>query len=192
MINLIKSLFAVLILMLLSGCQENYTPKPRGFLRIDLPEKEYKSYDSLINYTFEYPLYATVVTEIFTAAEMDWLNIEFPRFKGSLHLSYKSVDNNLSDYVEDSRNMLMQHLPKASGINDSLIINSNRKVYGMIYQIAGKGAASPVQFYLTDSSNHFIRGALYFNIRPNNDSLSPVIEFLKQDIRHFINSLEWK
>ncbi len=186
--------FALLFssIVLLIACEQNYTPKPKGYIRIDLPEKEYLRYDSLQNYVFEYPVYAEVVTEIFTTDEADWINIEFPEFKGSLHISYKPVEYNLSQYVEDSRNMLMQHLPKASGINDSLIINHEKRIFGLMYQISGKGAASPVQFYLTDSTNHFLRGALYFNIRPNNDSLSPVIDFLKQDIRQFIHSLKWK
>lgn len=187
-----KLFFLLLFLLFMLSCEQNYTPKPRGYLRIDLPKKAYVSYDSLENYRFSYPAYARVVNDLFTAEEKDWINIEFPDFDGNLHLSYKAIDNNLSVYVEDARNLLMQHMPKASGISDSLVVVPERNIYGVVNQLSGKGVASPLQFYLTDSTNHFIRAALYFNIRPNNDSMAPVIEFIKQDIRHLINTLEWK
>ncbi len=188
----------VLIILLLAGffslgsCQADFTPKPRGYFRIDLPQKNYNTYDSLLSYRFEYPEYARVVTDLFTTDEVDWINIEFPQFKGILHLSYKPIEENLSAYVEDSRSMLLQHMAKASGISDSLIFDEERRLYGLLHQISGKGAASPLQFYVSDSTSHFLRGALYFNMRPNNDSLAPVIEFLKQDIHHLISTLEWK
>ncbi len=185
--------FSVFILvLLLIACDQSYTPKPKGYFRIDLPDKKYTLYDSLENYRFEYPDYALVLHENRTGTEKDWVDIIFPDYKGSLHISYKQVDQNLSKYVEDTRNMLLQHIPKASGITDSLIIDRDGRKYGLVHHIRGKGAASPIQFYLTDSTRHFIRGALYFNIRPNNDSLAPVIEFLKADIHHFIHTLEWK
>jgi len=187
-----KLFFLLLFLLFMLSCEQNYTPKPRGYLRIDLPKKAYVRYDSLENYRFSYPAYARVVNDLFTAEEKDWINIEFPDFDGNLHLSYKAIDNNLSVYVEDARNLLMQHMPKASGISDSLVVVPARNIYGVVNQLSGKGVASPLQFYLTDSTNHFIRAALYFNIRPNNDSMAPVIEFIKQDIRHLINTLEWK
>lgn len=186
------SLSLIILACLLIACDQSYTPKPRGYFRIELPEKQYTLYDSLQNYRFEYPAYAQAMRENRKGAEEDWVNIDFPGFKGSLYISYKPVDQNLSEYVEDTRSMLLQHIPKASGITDSLIIDSERRVYGLLYRIKGKGAASPLQFYLTDSTRHFIRGALYFNIRPNNDSLAPVIDFLKTDIDHLVQTLEWK
>lgn len=192
MIRLSKLFFLMFPLLFMLSCEQDYTPKPRGFLRIDLPEKAYLDYDSLENYRFSYPAYGRVVRDIFTEEERDWINIEFPDFNGNLHLSYKAIDNNLSVYVEDARKMLMQHMPKASGISDSLVFMPEKRIYGVINQLAGKGVASPLQFYLTDSTDHFIRAALYFNIRPNNDSMAPVINFIEKDIRHLINTLEWK
>jgi gliding motility-associated lipoprotein GldD len=186
------SLFLLLIMLFVVSCEQTYTPKPKGYLRIYLPEKSYRVYDSLENYRFSYPAYARVVRDIFTQEEKDWITIEFPNFKGNLHLSYKAVDNNLFLYIEDARKLLMQHLPKASGISDSLVLLPERGVYGVVNHLSGKGVASPLQFYLTDSTNHFIRAALYFNIRPNNDSMAPVINFINKDIRQLINTLEWK
>ena len=88
--------------------------------------------------------------------------------------------------------MITKHISKATGIRDSLIINKERNVYGLVYFLDGEGVASPLQFYLTDSTEHFMRGSLYFNVIPNNDSLQPVIDFITDDVRHLITTLEWK
>ena len=119
-------------------------------------------------------------------------NIEFPDFKGKIHISYKKIDNNLTAYLEDSRTMAMKHIPKASSIENKQYEDPVKNVYGLTYDISGTEAASPFQFYLTDSTNHFVRGALYFNTIPNNDSLAPVIDFIKQDIQHLIETFEWR
>lgn len=181
-----------LLLVLLSACHEEYTPKPRGYFRIDLPEHEYMVLDSTFPYSFEYPVYAGLSADPLSPDEPYWLNIDFPDFKGKIHLSYKRVDNNLVEYLEDSRQFVMKHIPKASGIHDSLILDRDKNLYGLIYHIEGMGAASPCQFFITDSSSHFVRGALYFDVVPNNDSLAPVIEFLRKDIEHLLRSFEWK
>lgn len=174
------------------GCHEEPIPKPKGFFRIDLPNKEYKLIDSIFPYKFEYPVYAKISGDPHAANEPYWINIDFTRFKASLHLSYKTVSNDLNVYAEDAHSMVMKHIPKASAIEEIRIDNEISDVYGIIYNIKGTGAASPFQFYITDSTNHFLRGALYFNALPNNDSIAPVIEFLKKDIMHMIETTEWK
>jgi gliding motility-associated lipoprotein GldD len=188
--NLIKISFA-LALFLLIGCDQSYSPKPRGYFRIDLPEKSYIRLAENLPYSFEYPSYATITPDYNSPGETNWINVEFPAFSGSLYISYKTVNNDLIHFIEDSRALVQKHIPKANAIHESLIINDSKRVYGLIYEIEGKGAASPMQFYVTDSTSHFLRGALYFNVRPNNDSLAPVIDFLKADIQHLINTLEW-
>ncbi len=186
------------ILLFLAGfifliaCGTDYFPKPRGYFRIDLPEKKYRHLDSIYPFTFDYPVYSSITQDQHSPNEKNWININFNDFKGSLHLSYKVVDGNLVKYMEDSRTMAFKHIPKASAIDNRLIINKDSRVFGLIYEISGSGAASPYQFFVTDSMNHFLRGALYFNIVPNNDSLAPLIDFLKKDIEHLIHSLEWK
>jgi gliding motility-associated lipoprotein GldD len=186
LLTMISTIFVV------SACEETFTPKPRGYFRIDLPQKNYLAFDSIFPYSFEYPAYTTLTPDFKSPNEKYWLNLEFPKFKGTLHISYNPLKNDLVNYLEDSRSLVLKHIPKASAINDSIISIPEHHVYGMIYRIQGAGVASPTQFFLTDSSNHFLRGALYFNIRPNNDSMSPVIDFINQDINHFINSLNWK
>lgn len=183
----------IVICTLLASCDnKQYQPKPRGYFRIDFPEKEYTKLDSMQFYSFEYPTYSQITPDFFSPHEKDWVNIEFPSHKGTIHISYKSIDNNLNEYLEDSYSMMTKHISRAMGIRDSVIINDDRKVYGLVYFLEGEGVASPLQFYVTDSTNHFLRGSLYFNVRTNNDSLAPVINFITDDIRHLIETLEWK
>jgi len=194
-----NSLIIILTTLILSSivisCEnDNYIPKPRGYFRIALPEKKYKTFDTIYPYTFEYPDYSEVVSDIDPNAEPYWINIEFPSFKGTLHLSYKPVtsDSLLYQYFEDARTFVNKHIAKADDIEPMIINNDKNQVYGLIYDITGSGVASTYQFCVTDSTKNYLRGALYFNIMPNNDSLSPVINFIKADIDHFIQTLKWK
>ncbi len=172
--------------------EPNYLPKPRGYFRIDLPKKTYTKVDTIERYSFECPDYALLTYDRYSPDEKNWINIEFPQFKGSIHLTHKPVSGNLGDYLEDVHTMVVKHLQKANGVRDSLIINEEHQVYGLFIEMDGKGVATPMQFYLTDSTRNFVRGALYFNFQPNNDSMQPVINFIRQDIDHLFNTFEWK
>lgn len=191
-INSSYLVWGLVSLFFLAGCQEEYTPKPRGYFRIQMPEKAYQNLDSIYPYQFEYPQYARVLPDEFSPLETNWINLDFPQFKGRLHISYKAVDGNLGEYLEDSRNFVMKHIPRASAIREELIVDPERKMYGMLYEIKGTGAASPMQFFVTDSTHHFLRAALYFTVRPNNDSLAPVIDFIGKDINQLINTIRWR
>jgi gliding motility-associated lipoprotein GldD len=186
-----RILICAILLLSLLCCKRPYSPKPAGYLRIDFPEKEYQIYNSSCPYTFEYPLYGKIVADTSRFAEPCWINIEFPRFGGKIHISYKPVRNNINVYIEDSRTLAYKHTVKADAINETLFTSDEKKVYGLLYQIKGD-AASSVQFYLTDSTRHFLRGSLYFNVQPNADSLAPVIDFFMEDIKHLVETLEWK
>lgn len=193
--NKLKSyagLLCLLILAALNACNTDYQPKPKAYFRIDFPEKTYRTLDSIYPYSFKIPSYAVVTSDPYAPEQKNWINIGFPDYQGQLHISYKEIDGNLMKYMEDSRTMAFKHIPKASSIESNLILNPDSKVYGLTYEINGMGAASPYQFFVTDSTKHFIRGALYFNMVPNNDSLAPIIDFLKQDIEYLIQSLKWK
>ena len=188
-LNNVLQFATLFILLILISCHGDYYPKPRGYFRIDLPEKEYRKFDTTYPYTFEYPVYAKINPHF---KEPYWINIVFPQFRGTLHVSYKPVDNNLNKYLEDTRTMVMKHIPKANSIENKEYVDKARRVFGLTYDISGTGAASPFQFYLTDSTRNFVRGALYFKVVPNNDSLAPVIDFLEQDIQHMIETFRWK
>lgn len=188
----ISSIVLCVCIVYSNSCSEGTAPKPKGFFRIHLPKKDYRMIDTIFPYKFQYPVYARISGDPHAPDQPYWINIDFPAFKAKLHLSYKSINNNLNILAEDAHSMVMKHIPKASSINEIRIDDNTSKVHGIIYDIQGTGAASPYQFFITDSSNHFLRGALYFNTLPNNDSLAPVIEFLKQDILHIIETTEWK
>jgi len=188
----IFSLIIVVLTAMLVSCGDTSMPKPRGYFRIDLPEKKYQSFDTTYPYTFEYPVYAILTPDNNAANEPYWINVDYPLFKGRIHISYKAVNNNLSKYTEDAHELVMKHIPKASAIEEIRIDNEQEKVHGLIYDIKGSGTASVYQFFITDSTNHFVRGALYFNVLPNNDSLAPVIDFVKSDIQHMLESFRWK
>ena len=193
--NKISILFAALAIVLvatLCGDRDNYLPKPRGYFRIDLPEKGYTKVDTIERYSFECPQYALITPDPYSPDEKNWINIEMPQFNGSIHLTHKPVNGNLGEYLEDVHTMVTKHLQKANGMRDSLIVNDEHQVYGLFIEMDGKGVATPMQFYLTDSTKNFVRGALYFNFQPNNDSMQPVINFIREDIDRMIESFEWK
>ena len=189
---MLRTLSVLLVFIMLAACDEAYAPRPRGYFRIDLPEKEFVRFDTTFPYTFEYPVYADITPDPFSPQEKYWINVNFTPFKATLHLSHKQVDGNLVEYLEDAHKMVTKHIPKADAIYDSLIIDRERNLFGLAYQLEGSGAASPYQFFLTDSLSNFVRGALYFNTVPNNDSLAPLIDFLTADIEHMIDTFEWK
>lgn len=180
------------IIFFISCDNKQYQPKPRAYFRIDLPEKQYVPLDSMRYYSFEYPIQCLITPDFYSPEEKDWINIEYPANKATIHISYKAVNDNLDVYLEDSYSMMSKHISRAMGIRDSLIVNHERDVYGLIYFLEGEGVASSIQFYLTDSTNHFMRGSLYFNVRTNNDSLAPVIDYITDDIRHLIETTQWK
>jgi len=182
----------ILLAVVLASCNAEYTPKPRGYMRIALPVQTYSMVQTDCPYSFEFGDYAKFVPDTRQLSDPCWFNIDYPQFKAKLHFSYKPIKGNLSEYLEDSRTLTNKHISKASNIEESLILKEDTRVFGTIYEVEGSRAASPIQFHLTDSTNHFLRGALYFNVAPNNDSLAPVIDFLRDDVLRLIETLEWK
>ncbi|HRY98400.1 MAG TPA: gliding motility lipoprotein GldD [Bacteroidales bacterium] len=178
--------------LLLGSCGSEPVPRPRGYFRIDMPQRAYLSFDTTWPYAFEYPVYARVQPDRDAGAEPYWADLFIPEFGARIHLSYKRMQGDLSPYAEDARKMAMQHIARSTGIQEIMVARPEAGVYGIIYQIEGREAASPLQFYLTDSSTHFLRGALYFNQAPNNDSLAPVIAFLQEDLLHLVETMHWK
>ncbi|WP_132431008.1 gliding motility lipoprotein GldD [Natronoflexus pectinivorans] len=192
MMQLVKRFVVVAgaIALFVAGCTQGGTPKPRGFFRIDLPEKEYVFLDSTMPYGFEYPVYGRIETDVSRSAEPHWINLYFPRFKARVHISYKEVDDNLYDLLEDNIRFAYNHVVKADAIEEMLFFDEEKNVYGMLFEIKGD-AASPVQFLVTDSARHFLRGSLYFQVRPNRDSLNPVIDFITDDVIHLMETIKW-
>ena len=173
------------------SCNSTPVPKPRGYFRIEFPEKSYRLFDSIYPFTFRYPVYGKVNPEVDHGQDGSWINVDFPKHNARIHLSYKNVTGNLSLMTEDARTLAYKHTVKADAIDERVFSNSTKKVYGVLYDISGNSASS-IQFFLTDSSKHYIRGALYFRSQPNKDSLAPAVEFFEKDVVELIESFEWK
>ena len=181
--------------LLLAACNSDYTPKPRGYFRIEFPEHSYQSFDQAgFPYSFQYPVYGKIIRDTAFFGDKPenpyWINIDFPRFNARIYISYKQVENNFEKLREDAYKMTYKHSYKASSIDDSLI-NTPLGVHGVFFNVGGN-AATAKQFFVTDSTRHFLRGALYFDTTPNADSLSIVNAFLQEDMNHLINTLQWK
>ena len=193
------SLLTLLVFLTASySCREVAVPKPKGHFRIDLPQRQYllfnyqpgKSGD--LPFSFEYPGYGHLSFQVENRTEPGWFNIEFPTYRAKIYLTYKEVNNDFEGLMEQTYKMnVKNHITKADAINEQVFNNQENKVYGILYNLKGN-TASAVQFYVTDSVNHYLRGSLYFSAEPNADSLAPVIEFFREDIIHLIETLKWK
>lgn len=184
----------LILLLFMAACQNHeYSPKPKGYFRIVYPEKKYQVFNSTASFTFEYPVYAKMEADNGRNVKKDWFNMHFTQFNGYLHLTYYDVADRAAydEMVEDARKLAFKHTIKASAIDQKLINYPDRKVYGIYYAIEGNTASS-VQFFLTDSAKHYFRGALYFNERPQYDSIEPVVKFIKKDIDKMISTFKWK
>ena len=189
-------IFSFLILVF-SACNSDFVQKERGYFKIDFPQKKYQHFDRPgFPYSFEYPVYGYIVQDSLffdeKAENPYWINIDFPQFDGRLHLSYKEVGKHKFDsLVNDAFTMsYKQQITRASGIQSQPFVTPDG-IHGVYFTLKGN-AATANQFFATDSTRHFLRGALYFNAQPNEDSLRPVNNFLKEDMQHLINTLRWK
>lgn len=210
-----SSIFLMAGLLLLSACNSVYTSRERGYFHIELPEHEYRVFDQPgFPYTFEYPVYGELVrdtTYFDSTPENDyWVNVDFPQYNARIFLSYKEVggraiykvkqpDGTYADsaginyfdrMVNDAFNLTNKNEAVATSISDSLFRTRNG-VSGVYFKVGGN-AATARQFFVSDTSKNFLRGALYFSATPNADSIKPVQDFLTADIHHLINTFRWK
>ena len=185
----IKIPMLVLALLALFGCEEEYDyyPKPRGYMRLDFPERTYSVFapDSC-PYQFKMPEYFEIISK--SDCNKD---IQMDRFNATLFMTYIPIDTNLEMNISYSRKLVYDHSIKADAIEEMPMIDAERNAYGLKYNIKGD-AASPYQFYVTDSVNHFLRGALYFNVKPNYDSIRTSLEYITEDIDNILETIEWK
>jgi gliding motility-associated lipoprotein GldD len=201
MMSILKKNRLLILLTFLTSfhsCKEINVPKPVGYFRIDLPQREYRVFDYQkekkddLPFTFEYPVYGKLSCQNENVQESGWLNIEFPNYKAKIYLTYKDIKNDFDDLMEQTYKMnVKNHISKAEAIKEQVINNQDNKVFGILYDLKGN-TASAVQFYVTDSVKHFLRGSLYFSAEPDADSLEPVINFFRGDIVHLIETLKWE
>lgn len=177
------------------SCNSDYTIRQRGYFKIDLPEHKYQSFNMEgYPYTFEYPVYANVIRDTTFFEDVPenpyWINLDFPGLNGRIYISYKDMKTNDFDkLVADAFKLTYKHTTKATAITDSLM-KTREGLTGVFFRVGGN-AATARQFFLTDTTTHFIRGALYFDATPNADSLGVVNDFLEEDMNHLINTLKF-
>lgn len=171
-------------------------PKPKGYYKLDLPQHNYQTFDSLgFPYSFEYPTYGIITKEhTFNNKEENpyWINIYVPSLDATIYLSYKTITAKepLDKLIEDSYRLSYAHDVRADYIKSPEFTTPNG-LTGVFYNVGGN-AASAYQFFVSDGSKHFMRASLYFNVAPNADSLKPAAEFLKEDMQHLIETLKFK
>ena len=182
-----RKLFLLVSAIFLMSCGEETLPKPKGYLSLEYPEKTYKKENLNKPYTFE-------IAQIAKAKNLpkNWMKVEYPSLKASVDITYRPIEGNLRELLIESEKLVFEHAIKADQITAPVeYANPNAKVYGSLYQILGN-AASQVQFHATDSSKHFLKGSLFFYTKPNYDSILPAVEYIKKDMIHMMETLEWK
>ena len=197
--NIILLLHCFIITLLATSCQENYTPKRNGYFRIDFPkQRNFITYNNATcPFTFEYADYGKIQKDSSNTEELHehpcWFNIIFPEYKSKIYLSYTAISasNPLDKLIKDSYKLTFKHTVKADYIDETNVQGKNPHVSGILYDVGGN-AASAVQFYITDSTHHFLRGSLYFYASPNADSIAPAVTYFRKDVEHIIETLQWK
>lgn len=187
-----SALFTGLLILIIAfaACDDPPIPKPRAYFRIDLPEKEYHRFEGPCPYSFEIPKYSGIQLAE-GRNDSCQINLVFPELFVKVYFTYLPVERDVTSYMNDAYQMAYSHELKASAIDREKLELPDKKVYAMVYDLKGDVATS-LQFYATDSSNHFLRASLYFNSSPNADSIAPVLSFIREDMIHLINTLEWK
>jgi gliding motility-associated lipoprotein GldD len=180
------------ILLIGQSCGGDGKPKPKGYPRIEWPEeRNFRRTETDCPYSFEIPDNAVLTQKTVKKEKKCWYDIVYPRYKAQVHLTYKPVDGDLRKHVRQSHRLAYEHQVKARNIRPESIRHDSTQVYGTRYRIEGN-VASNLQFFVTDSSDHFLRGSLYFMTEPNADSLRPVIERIGSDIDHMLRTFRWK
>ena len=188
-----KKLLLLFSIVLCISCGSDPVPKPKAFLRLDYPKPQYKEVKTNLPFTFEKNSIANGIGKIKTSTNQKTLGLEitYPSIKGTIYLTYKKIDSSsLQSHIVDAQNITQSHAVKANAITAQPFANLEHQVYGMLYEVDGN-AASQSQFYVTDSINHFLTGALYFYIKPNYDSILPAANYIKKDIQHIMETLKW-
>ncbi|MEP1034030.1 gliding motility lipoprotein GldD [Ekhidna sp.] len=181
---------SILLAFFCLACGNDFLPKPKGFNRINLPDAAYQPLPDSLPYSFEYSKHAKLQRDSSWISERYWINLYYPAMNASIQITYKPVtDSIIREYLSDSYRLTSQHNVKAYAIEESIIELPNGS-YASFTELEGE-VPTQAQFHVSDSVNHFLRGALYFRTATKNDSLAPVISYLKNDIIHLLTTLEW-
>lgn len=173
--------------------KESLEPKPLGYFRIDLPAHQYRMQDTLLPFTFEQSCFSNLIIKS-QPHGVCWVNVDYPQLNATIRFTYLPIKNadSLRKLIVEEEKMVKFHYQKADNVEFSIIRDEEARVWGQTYDIEGKEVATPFQFWMTDSAHHFLRATIYFNFAPNNDSLQPVISYLREDAMHLIGTFNWR
>lgn len=184
-----KWILAVPVLLLVA-CGNDPLPKPKGYFRIDLPEASYAPWTDSATFTADLPSYARVGIRP-TQDAARWFDVRFAGQRATVHLTWSPVGDQLQALIEDAHGFKNTHQAMAAKISSERILRAPARVFGTVFNVEGD-VASPFVFYVTDSTSNFLYGALYFDARPNADSLAPVTKRIREDMLRMISTLEWR
>ena len=188
-----KRFFPLAFLVLLClACESNWLPKPPGYNRIELPRHEYKRLEQGYPYQLDFSTHSKVEADSFNLGEKEWINLNYKEFGAKVHLTYKKIDQStdFKTLSNDAFNLTAKHQIKAYGIEEAILLTPNGYV-AVVAELSGE-VPTQFQFFVTDSTSNFLRGAVYFNSALKNDSLAPIIEYIKLDMAHLINSVNFE
>jgi len=186
-----KIILIICIPCLFYSCSKTSIPRPYGYFRVDLPQHNYRTIDTLnLPYRFDLPDNVRLISRQ-ADGESYWIDLYYPKLNASIYCSYKPVKGNLIDLLEDTRKIVYKHSVRADGIGEKVFDHPENNVHGILYDLKGNTASS-VQFILTDSTHNFFRGALYFNNVPNKDSIAPMANYIREDVIRIMESFVWK
>ncbi|MEE2616583.1 MAG: gliding motility lipoprotein GldD [Bacteroidota bacterium] len=186
--------YICVIFIVLFGCENYFLPKQSAYLRLDYPKPEYK----LIN-DKDFPFFFEANTRLSEISDID-INlrsidfiINYNQLNAQINFQYKNVNSSekLKAYILDLKSTIETHSMMANSVKIKDYSLKEKNIFGRIFDLSGN-VASPYQFYLTDSINNIISGLVYFNIKPNYDSILPAINYIENDIIHLIESFDWK
>ena len=184
-----KSFTLLLITSILSSCSDAPYLKPYGYPRLSLPKAGYEKWTNKCNVFFKKPISTNIET---LKKDSCFFNISYPSLNAKVHCSYIPVNGNLKEIIDQEYKLREKHNQFSTNVKEKVFHNEIKNVHALLFHISGTQAATPLQFFITDSINHFFRGTLYFNTSPNNDSLATAIDFVRTDIDTLVESFEWK
>ena len=184
--SIVGKIFVILGLSLFASCKDDVFPKPASHLRLDYPVAKYVNFENQCPFSFEMNSNAVIKGE-----EDCGFTISYPKMKATIYLTYKPVNNNINFLLKDAQKLTYEHVIKADDILEQPYLNPNKKVYGMFYRVDGN-AATNSQFYVTDSTKHFVTGSVYFYAKPNYDSIMPAASYVRNDMQRLMETLKWK
>lgn len=183
--NIFIFIFSIISFVFIS-CNDAVLPKPKAYLSLEYPKKTYKKLSIQRPYSFDILKSTTIIDE-----KHNWIKITYPNLKASIDITYRPVQNNLKELLTEAEKLVFKHAVKAEQIIPKDFVNSKKRTFGTLYEITGN-AASHLQFHVTDSTDNFIKGSLYFYVKPNYDSILPAVSYIKEDILRLVETLEWK